>query len=53
MRVLVFGSSGATGKLVVRQLIKRQVNVRIVIRAGAVLSKSLCQNNFYPAITSI
>lgn len=44
MRALVFGASGATGKLVVRQLIKRQVNVRIVIRAGAVLSKEVQEN---------
>jgi putative NADH-flavin reductase len=44
MRVLVFGASGATGKLVVGQLIKRQVNVRIVIRAGAVLSEEVQEN---------
>jgi nucleoside-diphosphate-sugar epimerase len=38
MRVLVLGASGATGQLVVMQLIKRQINIRIVIRESAILS---------------
>ncbi|ASF39087.1 hypothetical protein CEH05_08150 [Halobacillus halophilus] len=41
MRVLVLGASGATGKEVVRQLIKRQINTRILIRKTAVLSEDI------------
>ncbi|WP_062051790.1 NAD(P)-dependent oxidoreductase [Bacillus sp. JCM 19034] len=41
MRVLVLGASGATGKLVVKQLIKRQINTRIIIRKSAVLHESI------------
>ncbi|MDX8360124.1 NAD(P)-binding oxidoreductase [Cytobacillus sp. IB215316] len=41
MRVLVLGASGATGKQVVRQLIKRQINTRILIRNSATLSKDI------------
>lgn len=37
MKVLVLGASGATGKLVVMQLIKRQINVRLVVRERAIL----------------
>jgi nucleoside-diphosphate-sugar epimerase len=37
MKVLVLGASGATGKLVVRQLLKRNYQVRIVIRSTAKL----------------
>ncbi|MFD2045687.1 NAD(P)H-binding protein [Ornithinibacillus salinisoli] len=44
MRVLVLGASGATGKQVVRQLIKRQINTRILIRKSAVLSKDIQEN---------
>lgn len=41
MRVLVIGASGATGTHVVRQLIKRQINTRILIRTSAALSKDI------------
>ncbi|UOE94508.1 NAD(P)-binding oxidoreductase [Alkalihalobacillus sp. LMS39] len=41
MRVLVLGASGATGTLVVKQLMKRQINTRILIRNSAVLSKEI------------
>jgi nucleoside-diphosphate-sugar epimerase len=41
MRVLVLGASGATGKLVVMQLIKRQLTIRIVIRESAILSAEI------------
>ncbi|GJM77251.1 hypothetical protein HMSSN036_94670 [Paenibacillus macerans] len=41
MRVLVLGASGATGQLVVRQFIKRQIHTRILIRKSAVLPKDL------------
>ncbi|MEK5164209.1 NAD(P)-binding oxidoreductase [Paenibacillus sp. FSL R5-0527] len=37
MRVLVLGASGATGKHVVRQFIKRQIHIRILIRKSAVV----------------
>ena len=44
MKVLVLGASGDTGKLVVRQLIKRQINTRIVVREGAILSAEILDN---------
>jgi nucleoside-diphosphate-sugar epimerase len=44
MKVLVLGASGATGKLVVIQLIKRRFNVRVVVREGAVLSAEILDN---------
>jgi putative NADH-flavin reductase len=44
MKVLVLGASGATGKLVVRQLVKRQINIRVVVREGAILSAELLDN---------
>jgi putative NADH-flavin reductase len=34
MKVLVLGASGATGNLVVRQLINNNVNVKVVVRFG-------------------
>lgn len=44
MKALVLGASGATGKLVVKQLIKRQINTRIVIRKSAVLPEEILEN---------
>ena len=44
MKVLVLGASGATGKLVVMQLIKRQINIRAVVREGAILSAEILDN---------
>src|SRR5688500_4988862 len=44
MRVLVLGGSGATGKLVVRQLLSRQIDIRMVIRASTVLSEEIRGN---------
>lgn len=44
MKVLILGASGATGKLVVRQLIKRQIKIRAVIRKGAVLPREILTN---------
>jgi nucleoside-diphosphate-sugar epimerase len=44
MRVIVLGASGATGKQVVRQLMKRQINTRILIRESAVLPKDIQEN---------
>ena len=37
MKAIVFGASGATGKLVVQQLVKRNIPVRIVVRASAII----------------
>jgi len=44
MRVLVLGASGATGRLVVMQLIKKQINTRIAIRVSAVLPAEILEN---------
>ena len=37
MKTLVLGASGATGKLVVQQLVKKNIQVRIVVRESAVI----------------
>ncbi len=37
MKALVLGASGATGKLVVQQLIKKNTQVRIVVRESAIV----------------
>ena len=44
MKVLVLGASGATGKLVVKQLIKRQINTRIMVRKSVVLPEEVMDN---------
>ena len=44
MKALVLGASGATGKLVVGQLIKKNVFTRILIRKSAVLPKEIAEN---------
>lgn len=44
MKVLVLGASGATGKLVVAQLLKRQIHVRAVVREGAILTHEIIAN---------
>jgi len=44
MKVLVLGASGATGKLVVMQLMKRQINIRIVVRESAILSAEVLES---------
>ncbi len=44
MRVLVLGASGVTGKQVVRQLIRRQINTRVLIRKSAVLPEDIQEN---------
>lgn len=46
MKVLVLGASGATGKLVVKQLIKRQINTRIMVRKSVVLPEEVMDNPF-------
>lgn len=44
MRVLVLGANGATGKLVVMQLIKRQINIRIAVRESVILSPEVLKS---------
>lgn len=41
MRVLVLGASGATGILVARQLMRRQIYIRVVLRTGAFFPSEL------------
>lgn len=41
MKVLILGASGATGKLVVQQLIKRGIHVRMVVRESAIIPVNL------------
>lgn len=41
MRVLVLGASGATGKLVVMQLLEKQIDIRVVVRESAILPEEL------------
>jgi nucleoside-diphosphate-sugar epimerase len=41
MKVLILGASGATGKLVVTQLLRRNINVRIVVRENALLPEEI------------
>ena len=45
MKVLVLGATGATGKLVVQQLIKRNIEVRIVVRDPQKVSGDLININ--------
>ena len=44
MKVLVLGASGATGSLAAMQLIKKQINIRIVARDGAILPEEITDN---------
>jgi len=50
MRVLVLGGSGATGKLVVAQLLKRKINTRILIRETAVVSETVLGNSLLETV---
>jgi nucleoside-diphosphate-sugar epimerase len=45
MKALVLGASGATGKLVLRQLIKNNIDVRIVVRESAFIPIYVSENN--------
>jgi nucleoside-diphosphate-sugar epimerase len=40
MKALILGASGKTGKLVVQQLVKRDIQVRLVVRASATISEN-------------
>ena len=37
MKALILGASGKTGKLVVQQLVKRDIQVRLVVRETAAI----------------
>lgn len=50
MKVLILGGSGATGKQVVFQLLKRKIQTRIVIRDGASLPDEIRGNNLVEII---
>ncbi len=45
MKVLVLGASGDTGKLVVQQLIQKNINTRIVVRESAIIPLYITENN--------
>ena len=44
MKALVFGASGKTGRLLVQQLLKRNVDVRIVVRESSMIPESISGN---------
>jgi nucleoside-diphosphate-sugar epimerase len=44
MKALVLGASGATGKLVVQQLLKKNIQVRIVVRESAIIPGQISDN---------
>jgi nucleoside-diphosphate-sugar epimerase len=44
MKTLVFGASGATGKLVVSQLLERNLSARIVVRETAIIPAKIAEN---------
>ncbi len=44
MRTLILGGSGATGKLVIQQLVKRNIKVRIVVRESAVIPSIIAED---------
>jgi nucleoside-diphosphate-sugar epimerase len=44
MKTLVFGASGATGKLVVSQLLEKNLSARIVVREAAVIPVKIAEN---------
>jgi nucleoside-diphosphate-sugar epimerase len=41
MKALVLGASGATGKLVVQQLVKKNIKVRVVVRESSIISNQI------------
>lgn len=45
MKVLVLGASGATGKLVVQQLVKKKIKVRLVARESAIIPNQISEDN--------
>ncbi len=51
MKVLILGASGATGRLVASELMKRMMSVRIVVREHAVLPQSSKENPLMEVVT--
>lgn len=51
MKVLILGASGATGKQVVSQLIKKGINLRIVTRKNAAIPEEISNNMLVEHIT--
>ncbi|GAB6089135.1 NAD(P)-dependent oxidoreductase [Spirochaeta dissipatitropha] len=45
MRVLILGASGATGRLLVRQLISRGIQTRLLVRESAILPEDILENS--------
>lgn len=45
MKALVLGASGATGKLVVQQLVKKNIKVRAVVRETAIIPGQISNDN--------
>ena len=44
MKTLVLGASGATGKLVVQQLLNKNIQVRVVVRESAIVPNQISDN---------
>jgi len=51
MKVLVLGASGATGRLVVSQLVERKIEVRALVRTSAKVPDSLRSQAFVELVT--
>lgn len=51
MKVLVLGATGATGRLVVKQLLNRNVNVKAVARKQSIVLSEFKNNNLLEIIT--
>ncbi|MCF7945895.1 MAG: SDR family oxidoreductase [Spirochaetia bacterium] len=51
MKALVLGASGATGTLVVKQLLKRKTPTRILVRKTAVLPKEISEDPLVETVT--
>jgi nucleoside-diphosphate-sugar epimerase len=45
MKALVLGASGATGKLVIEQLINKNIQVRVVVRESAIIPSQISENS--------
>ena len=44
MQVLIFGATGATGKHLALQLLKRGIHIRVLIREGSSLAQEIIDN---------
>ena len=51
MKVLVLGASGATGRLVVKQLLNKNINVKAVVRNESLVLNELKNNDLLEIIT--